>query len=152
MQSRLLRYTIYDDYDKQGPHAAVVQLNEMGRDVERCHTFLQVFFRNTNGVVLAYDASFDNTINRVIADLDLIRRYTNAQNPKIFLLGYLPPNRESEVDVLDIHAFCIENGVCDLGIVSLSRLNDLSNAFSCASFRVLRSLFKSSVGQPCHCP
>jgi len=143
VQSRLVRYTIYDDYDKQGPHAAVVQLNEMGRDVERCHTFLQVFFRNTNGVVLAYDASVDCAFSRVTSvDMELIRRYCASRNPQIFLVGYITSGSEWQVDLAEVHKYCIVNNVCDLGIVSVTKPSEVANVFSCVSFRVLRPLFK----------
>jgi len=141
MQSRLLRYTIYDDHEKQGPHPAVVQLNEMGHDVERCHSFLQVFFRNTDGVVVAYDTTVSNALSRLSSDMELVKRYTASRNPKIFLLGYIPTGRVNSLNLVDIHTFCVENGVCNLGAVPLANPSALANAFSCVSFRVLRPLF-----------
>jgi len=143
VQSRLVRYTVYDDYDKVGPHPAVVQLNEMGQDVERCHTFLQVFFRNTNGVLIVYDASVDCAFSRISSvDMDLVHHYCAARNPQVFLLGYLSPNMECEVDLAEIHKYCISNNVCNLGVVSINNLSEISNAFACMCFRVLRSVFK----------
>jgi len=142
VQSRLIRYTIFGDYDEKDPHPAVVQLNEMGRDAERCHTFLQVFFRNTNGVLLVYDASVDCAFSRLSSvDMDVVHRYCASRNPQIFLLGYLTSGFECEVDLSEIHKYCIANNLCDLGVVSIKKPSEVVNAFSCMAFRVLRPLF-----------
>ena len=149
VRSRTLRYTLRPegatnmdggaDGGAEGVTGAV-QLCEMGRDVERCHALLQVFFRGAQGVVVAYDASCGAGVARAAdAGVDLAQHYSRAP---VFVLGFVPPGRARAASPAAVRDYCVDRGTWDLGVVATDDRAALANAFACVGFRVLRRLFE----------